>query len=172
MAEWNLFYCGSNQSPFRVGKIIFWKYFWEVIYIRATAGIKQFCLFCERSTIALKSNFLGNGWMKFFQMWLKSKVFWHKKNDLLSPWWKNHFPLSHSWIYKFYLITVRYWKMLILRTTEIHFRTLVSLPKENMFKITSMRDPERFFSQILCSGECPQGWVCTQVYIILPLFWT
>ena len=133
MAEWNLFYCGSNQSPFRVEKIIFWKYFWEVIYIRATAGIKQFCLLSERSTIALKSNFLGNGWMKFFQMWLKSKVFWHKKNDLLSPWWKNHFPLSHSWIYKFCLITVRYWKMLILRTTEIHFRTLVSLPKENMF---------------------------------------
>ena len=108
----------------------------------------------------------------FFKCDLNQSSFGIKENDLLSPWWKNHFPLSHSWIYKFYWITVRYWKMLILRTTEIHFRTLVSHPKENMLDIISMRDPERFFSQILCAGECPQGWVCTQVYIILPLFWT
>ena len=88
------FYCGSNQSPFRVGKIIFWKYFWEVIYIRATAGIKQFCLFSERSTIALKSNFLRNGWMKFFQMWLISKVFWHKKKWSFEPMVEKSFPFE------------------------------------------------------------------------------
>ena len=66
---------------------------------------------------------LKSGWMKFFQMWLKSKAFWPTKNHLFSPWWKNHFPLSYRWIYKFYLIIVRYWKMHIFMTPKIHFWT-------------------------------------------------